>query len=375
MKPDHIPFLDVRPQEDADAVNSAIKRVIDSGQFILGPEVQAFEQEFAEASALKYAVGVGNGTDALCLLLEGLGIGPGDEVITTALSAGFTAIAIIRSGATPVFVDIDPRTFNVDPHCVRSAITPATKAVIPVHLFGLCAEMDALNTLAQQHQLHLIEDAAQAIGAQYRGQAAGSIGQIGCFSFYPTKNLGGFGDGGMLTTSEDALAQRLQLLRGHGMHPRYYHEMVGINSRLDAIQAAVLNVKIAHLDAWAQARQRNAQRYTELFESCGLNQRIGLPQYDEHCENILNQYKIRIRDERRAELRTYLQNRQVGTEIYYPVPLHQQHCFQSLGYEAGSLPETERAAAEVLSLPIYPEVTASEQQTVVHHIHQFFETK
>lgn len=372
-----VPLLDVSRSNTPlrDEILSAITRVIDSGAFVLGPACQDLEATVAAKCQTKYGIGCASGSDALLLALMALEVGPGDEVIVPSFTFFATASAVWRLGATPVFVDIDPRTFNVDPHCVRSAITPATKAVIPVHLFGLCAEMDALNTLAQQHQLHLIEDAAQAIGAQYRGQAAGSIGQIGCFSFYPTKNLGGFGDGGMLTTSEDALAQRLQLLRGHGMHPRYYHEMVGINSRLDAIQAAVLNVKIAHLDAWAQARQRNAQRYTELFESCGLNQRIGLPQYDEHCEHIWNQYTIRIRDERRAELRTYLQDRQVGTEIYYPVPLHQQHCFQSLGYEAGSLPETERAAAEVLSLPIYPEVTASEQQTVVHHIHQFFETK
>ncbi len=370
-----VPLLDISRSNSAlrDEILSAIAKVIDSGQFVLGPECTAFEKAVARVCHTKYAIGCASGSDALLLALMVLDVGPGDEVIVPSFTFFATASAIWRLGAKPVFVDIDPATFNIDSNAVEAAITPATKAVIPVHLFGLCAEMTSIREIASRHGIQVIEDAAQAIGAKCHGEMAGNLGQLGCFSFYPTKNLGGFGDGGMLTTSDETLNERLRLLRGHGMHPRYFHQVVGINSRLDSIQAAVLNVKLKQLDSWVSARQSNAQRYTDLFQAAGLSQQITLPQCLEHDEHVWNQYTIRVLGGQRDTLRAYLNERHVGTEIYYPVPLHQQHCFQSLGYLTGSLLETERAAREVLSLPIYPEITKAEQQAVVYHIGRFYE--
>jgi len=372
-----VPLLDVSRSNEAirEQILDAVVRVIDSGRFVLGPDVDELEKAVAAICEVKHAVGCASGSDALLLALMAINVGAGDEVIVPSFTFFATSSAVWRLGARPVFVDIEPRTFNMDPQSVRSAITPATKAIIPVHLFGLCAEMSPLRKLSEQHGIHLVEDAAQAIGAKYDGQMAGNLGQVGCFSFYPTKNLGGFGDGGMLTTSSDALARRFRLLRGHGMHPRYTHDVVGINSRLDSIQAAVLNVKLRQLGSWNAARQRNARRYTELFEGVGLEKQVVLPQNENHCEHVWNQYTIRIPAGRREALRDYLRERNVGTEIYYPIPLHRQKCFQSLEISTGSLPETERAAKEVLSLPIFPELLEAEQQVVVGHIRQFFDTR
>jgi dTDP-4-amino-4,6-dideoxygalactose transaminase len=301
-----------------------------------------------------------------------LEIGAGDEVILPSFTFFATASCVWRLGARPVFVDIDPVTFNLDPKHVEAAITRATKAIIPVHLFGQCAEMDAINALAQKYDLTVVEDAAQSIGASYRNRPAGSWGDVGCFSFYPTKNLGGMGDGGMLTASNEAMADRLSLYAAHGMKPRYYHQVVGINSRLDTFQAAALNVKIKHLDQWNRQRQQNAARYQQLFNDVHLDETIVLPQATQHQQHVWNQYTVRIPNGQRDALRTSLAEANIGTEIYYPVPLHLQECFAALGYSSGSLPETERAAAEVLSLPIFPELTEQQQVSVVRQIQKFF---
>ena len=299
-------------------------------------------------------------------------IKPGDEVIVPSFTFFATASAVWRLGACPVFVDIDPRTFNLQPDLVEQAISPETRAIIPVHLFGQCAPMDILRDIAQQHGIAVIEDAAQAIGARYQDRPAGSWGLVGCLSFYPTKNLGGFGDGGMLVTDDEELADRLRLLAGHGMRPRYYHSQVGINSRLDSIQAAALEVKLRRLETWTKARQANAARYHELFADYRLDQQLELPTIAPHCDHAWNQFTIRVSVGKRDLLREWLADRGIGAEIYYPVPLHQQQCFRSLGYQSGSLPETERAASDVLSLPIFPELTEPEQEYVVQQIGRFF---
>jgi dTDP-4-amino-4,6-dideoxygalactose transaminase len=276
-----------------------------------------------------------------------------------------------RLGARPVFVDVDPSTFNIDPADAASKVTERTKAIIPVHLFGQCADMTAIDSLAKRHQLLVVEDAAQAIGAEFQGRRAGSLGSIGCFSFYPTKNLGAIGDGGMLTTDDAALADRLKLLRGHGMQPRYYHQTVGINSRLDTLQAAVLNVKFPHLDRWTAQRQANADRYGKLLTEAGVARAIGLPTAMPERRHVWNQYIIRVAGGRRDALREHLTRSGVGTEVYYPVPLHRQECFKALDYQTGSLPVSERAALETIALPIFPELTAAEQETVVRRIAEF----
>jgi dTDP-4-amino-4,6-dideoxygalactose transaminase len=304
-----------------------------------------------------------------------LDLGPDDEVIVPSFTFFATASAVWRLGAHVVFVDIDPVTYNLDPQRVKEAITPATKAIIPVHLFGQCADMDALLEIAAEHDIKVVEDAAQAIGAEYRGRPAGSMGDAGCFSFYPTKNLGGFGDGGMLTTNDELLSHKLRLLAGHGMQPRYYHSVVGINSRLDTIQAAVLNIKLAQLGHWTAKRQENAARYDQLFAEHGLGKHLTLPQSPPHQYHVWNQYTIRVPGGQRDELRNHLTHANCGSEIYYPVPLHLQECFQPLGYERGSLPETEKAAEEVMSLPIFPELTAEEQQLVVERISDFLQSE
>ena len=369
-----VPLLDVvggnAPLRDE--ILAAIARVVDSGRFLHGPDCRELEAEVARRCEVPRAVSCASGSDALLLAMMALGIGAGDEVIVPSFTFFATASCVWRVGAQPVFVDIDPVTFNIDPQQVEAAITRATRAIIPVHLFGQCAAMDALNRIAQQHDLYVVEDAAQSIGAGYRNRPAGSWGHIGCFSFYPTKNLGGMGDGGMLTTRDETLANRLSLYAAHGMEPRYYHQVVGINSRLDSIQAAVLNVKMQKLDEWNMARARNADSYHELFTAAMLDQHIILPKTTQkHC-HVWNQYTIRVPDGQRDALRSYLAKANIGSEIYYPVPLHLQQCFEPLGYQVGSLPETERAANEVLSLPIYPELTEAHQAAVVDQIGRYY---
>jgi dTDP-4-amino-4,6-dideoxygalactose transaminase len=368
------PLLDVgrsnRPLRDR--LLAAIADVLDSGKFLHGPDCRKLEQSIAAMCGVEHAVSCASGSDALLLSLMAIGVGPGDEVITPSFTFFATASAVWRLGARPVFVDIDPATFHLNPQLVDEAITPATKAIIPVHLFGQCAEMDSIRQIAEREGLRVIEDAAQAIGAKHQGRPAGGWGDIGCLSFYPTKNLGGFGDGGMLTTSDAELARKLRLLASHGMEPRYYHSVVGINSRLDSIQAAVLNVKLEHLPTWNVQRRANAERYGEMFATLGLDRDLILPRTASGREHVWNQYTVRVPKGRRDALRACLAEQGIGSETYYPLPLHLQECFRSLGYDEDSLPETERAAREVLSLPIFPELTVAEQQAVVDSIAHFY---
>jgi dTDP-4-amino-4,6-dideoxygalactose transaminase len=370
MKSAPVPLLDVGRGNAPlrEEILAALARVVDSGRFLFGSDVQQLEKSVAELCGAQHGVACASGSDALLLALLALDIGEGDEVIVPSFTFFATASAVWRLGARPVFVDIEPHSLNLDPQQVEDAITPLTRAIIPVHLFGQCADMDAIGQIAARHGLHVIEDAAQAIGAKFNGRPAGSLGAVGCLSFYPTKNLGAFGDAGLLTTNDAALAERLRLFAAHGMSPRYYHQVVGINSRLDSLQAAVLNVKLTRLAEWTAARTTNARRYQELFNRAGLVGQITLPQADPRCEHVWNQYTIRIPHGQRDAVKAQLAAAGVGSEVYYPVPLHRQQCFQSLSYGAGSLPKTERAAAEVLSLPIFPELTAAEQETVVSRL-------
>ncbi len=369
-----VPLLDLGRQHAPlrEEIIAALSRVCDSGAFVLGPDVKTLEENVANYCQAGHAIGCASGSDALLLALMGCELGPGDEVILPSFTFFATASAVTRLGAKPVFADIDPVTFNVDPEAVARLVSSATKAILPVHLFGQCARMDAICRIGQAHGLAVIEDAAQAIGAELDGRRAGSMGDVGCFSFYPTKNLGGAGDGGMLTANRDDLADRLRLLRVHGMRPRYYHKVVGINSRLDSFQAAVLNVKLPHLDRWIAMRQANARRYTDLLSQSGLDGVLGLPACAPHRRHVWNQYVIRVADGQRDPLRQFLAEAKIGTEIYYPMGLHEQECFRDLGYAPGDLPETRRASQEVLALPIFPELTAKEQQHVVDRIGAFF---
>ncbi len=369
-----VPLLDLGRQHSPlkDQVTAALGRIWDTGAFILGPEVKQLEANVAEYCRVKHAIGCASGSDALLLALMALGIGPGDEVILPSFTFFATAGAVARLGARPVFADIDPLTFNLAPSEVQRLLRPTTKAILPVHLFGQCADMDAMERIAGSAGIPIIEDCAQAIGAEFSGRRAGSMGRIGCFSFYPTKNLGGAGDGGVMTTNDDALAQKLRMLRVHGMEPRYYHKFVGINSRLDSFQAAVLNVKFPHLDRWSEARAANARRYAAMFAAAGLDGVLGLPRHVSPGRHVWNQYVIRVPNGQRDRLRAFLAEAKIGTEIYYPLGLHAQECFRHLGYTEGELPETERASREVLALPIFPELTAEEQQYVVDRIAAFF---
>lgn len=368
----NVPLLDLRAQYATlrEEMRAAIDRVMESQHFVLGHEVEELERELADYSCVRYAIGCANGSDALLLALMALGIGADDEVITTPYSFFATASAITRLGARPVFVDINPQTYNIDVTQIEAAITERTRALIPVHLYGQCAEMDAISELSARRNLPVVEDAAQAIGADDGERRAGSIGAIGCFSFYPSKNLGGAGDGGMVTTNDDALAERLRLLRVHGGEKRYYHRVVGINSRLDALQAAILRVKLPHLDSWSDGRAGKAAVYEQLFTDAGLKENIQTPYVRDDVRHIYHQYVIRA--ERRDELFEHLKAHGVGTDIYYPVPLHMQECFGYLGYSAGDFPEAERAARETLALPIYPELSAAQQQYVVEVIDDFY---
>jgi len=364
-------FLDLKAQFSSirDEVLDAVTRVLDSQHFILGPEVQALESEIAEYVGAKFAVGCASGSDALLLALMALEVGPDDEVITTPFTFGATAGSIARLGARPVFVDIDPVTFNIDEKQIEKAITTKTRAIMPVHLFGLPAQMDAILSLARDRGLALIEDAAQAIGALWKGQGIGSLGTFGCFSFFPSKNLGGAGDGGMVTTHDPDLAQRLKTLRVHGTKKKYYYELLGMNSRLDALQAAVLRVKLRHLGDWAEGRRRNANRYKVLFREYCLEQVVTLPSAPETSFHVYNQYSIQVK--RRDELQRHLRERNIPTEIYYPSPLHLQPAFAKLGYHPGDFPNAESACANVLALPIYPEITEEQQRAVVAAIAEF----
>lgn len=369
-----VPLLDLKRQHGPlhEEMVAALSGVCESGAFVLGPEVQKLEETMQAYCGVEHAIGCASGSDALLLALMAVGVEKGMEVILPSFTFFATASAVTRLGARPVFADIDPDTFNIDPASVESLLTSATKAIIPVHLYGQCAEMDEIRRIADAVGAVVIEDAAQAIGAEYKGQRAGSMGQIGCFSFYPTKNLGGVGDGGMLTAGADDLADALSLLRVHGMRPRYYHQVIGINSRLDGFQAAVLNLKFAHLDEWTEMRQENAARYTEMFTDAGLDERIGLPATAPDRRHVWNQYVVRVPDGERDALRAFLAESKIGTEVYYPMGLHEQACFQYLGYAKGDLPETDRATAEVMALPIFPELTADEQAFVVSRMAQYY---
>jgi dTDP-4-amino-4,6-dideoxygalactose transaminase len=366
-----VPLLDLKAQYAPlrQDLLAAITRVCDSQRFILGPEVEALEGELARLLQVDHAVAVSSGTDALLLALMALNIGPGDEVITPAYSFLATAGSIARVGATPVFVDIDPPTFNVDPQRVAAAWTPRTRAVIPVHLFGQSAELDPLMALAHRHGVPVIEDAAQAIGGTYRGRMLGSIGAIGCFSFFPSKNLGAFGDAGLLTTGDAAIAKRVRMLRNHGQESKYRSVLIGGNFRMDALQAAVLRVKAPHLDAWTEARRLNAQRYRRMFDEAGLTDRIGLPIAAAERRHIYNQFVIRV--PQRDALKEHLEAEGIGCEIYYPLAFHEQPCFAPLGYKPGDFPVAEQAARESLAIPIYGELTEVQQQTVVAAIAGF----
>lgn len=365
-----VPLLDLRAQYATirEEIRAALDRVIESQQFILGPEVEALEREIADYSQCRYGIGVSSGTDALLVSLIAIGIQPSDEVITTPYTFFATAGCVARLGARPVFVDIDPRTYNIDPAGIEAAITVRTKAIVPVHLFGQMADMDPIMAIAQRHNLYVIEDAAQAIGAEYQGRRAGSIGHLGCFSFFPSKNLGGFGDGGMVVTNDADLADKIRLLRAHGAQPKYHHKLIGGNFRLDALQAAVLRVKLKYLDAWTAARQRNATRYRQLFAQSGMP--VGLPFDAGYGRHIYNQFVIRV--ERRDALMAFLKQKGIGTEVYYPVPLHLQQCFADWGHQTGDFPASERASQETLALPIYPELSEEQQSAVVDTIREFF---
>lgn len=353
-----------------DEVLGAITRVCDSQRFILGPEVDALEQELAAMLGAKHAIAVSSGTDALLASLMTFDIGPGDEVVTTPHSFFATAGCIARLGARPVFVDIDPVTFNLDTNKLEVALTSSTRAIIPVHLFGLVAEMDPILDLARRRGIPVIEDAAQAIGARYKDRQAGSFGACGCFSFFPSKNLGAFGDGGLVTTDDSALNQRLRILRNHGAEPKYFHKMVGGNFRLDALQAAVLRVKAPRLTAWTEGRRRNAERYRQLMKSTGLDSSVTVPVEPADHFHIYNQFVLRVTE--RDKLRAHLQSRGVETEIYYPVPLHLQECFASLGYRTGAFPHAETAARDTVALPIYSELTDEQLRYVVESMAEFF---
>lgn len=365
-----VPFIDLKAQYQSirTEIDTAVQRVFESQGFILGEEVSEFESATAQYCDSHAAIGCASGSDALLLALMALNVGPGDEVITSPFTFFATAGSIKHAGANPVFADILPDSFNIDPSAVDSAVTANTRVIMPVHLFGQCADMDSIWRTAANHDLTIIEDACQAIGATYHGRQAGVLGAIGCFSCFPTKNLGAAGDAGFITTDSPELADRISRLRVHGDVGGYEHHEVGFNSRLDALQAAVLRVKLAHLDDWSDARRQNAENYRELFSQYDLDDCISLPTESDGLHHIYNQFSIRVHDGRRDEVMQSLRTRQIGCTIYYPQPLHLQKCFASLGGQEGQFPESERAAAEVLALPIYAELPLSHQERVVQGI-------
>ncbi len=377
----NVPLLDLKAHHQPlrKELLAALEQVLDKNNFILGNEVAELEEKIAAYSQVRFGVGVSSGTDALLAALMALDIKAGDEVITTPLSFFATVGVIVRLGARPVFVDIDPVTYNLDPSRLEAAISPRTRAIMPVHLYGQCADMDPILEIATRCGLAVVEDAAQAIGSEYReGRRAGSMGVIGCFSFFPSKNLGGLGDGGMVVTNDQNLAERLRILRVHGAKPKYYHRVVGGNFRLDTLQAAVLNVKLGYLDRWTALRQHHAELYERLFQDAGLVEKchVRLPAavyktagVDHY--HIYNQFVIGVSD--RDHIQAHLKAKGIGTEVYYPVPLHRQECFHALGYHEGDFPEAERASRELLALPIYPELNEDQQHYVVQAMREWFE--
>lgn len=375
-----VPLLDLKAHHEPlhTEIMAALEQMFRSQAFILGPDVGKLEERVAAYCQTKYGIGVSSGTDALLIALMALRVGPGDEVITTPYSFFATAGAIVRLGATPVLVDIDPTTYNLDPSKIEQAMTTKTKAIIPVHLYGQCADMGPIMDIAKRHNLGVIEDAAQAIGSEYRdGRRACSMGTIGCLSFFPSKNLGCLGDGGMVVTNDPELAERMRVLRVHGSKPKYYHKLIGGNFRLDTIQAAVLNVKLNYLDGWTKRRQENAGRYEDLFKQSGLvrAEQVHLPmpvyrQSGARHYHIYNQFVLRV--QRRDDLLAHLKQTGIGAEIYYPVPFHLQECFLYLGYKEGDFHESERAAKETIAIPIYPELTKEQQGEVVEAVATFY---
>ena len=362
-----VPLCDIQAQyhELKPEFDAALARVLESGQVILGPEVAALEEEVARYCGVAYGVACGSGTDALSLALHALEIGPGDEVILPTFTFFATGGAVCRTGAKPVFADIDPITYNLDPFQVESKITPRTRAILPVHLFGQCADMEGLWNIAERHDLVIIEDAAQSLGAEYQGKRAGSLGGMACLSFYPTKNLGGFGDGGMVVTSDPDWAARMACLRVHGMEPKYHHKYLGWNGRLDAMQAAMLRVKLPHLDGWLEARQAAARQYDGLIEENHLGHFLRRPTVRPNRRHTFNQYVVRVSKGERDSLVQWLKAERIGCEIYYPVPLHLQECLAHLGYRQGDFPASEEACGCVLALPMFPELTVEQQRRVV----------
>jgi dTDP-4-amino-4,6-dideoxygalactose transaminase len=369
-----VPMLDLKAQYVAikAEIDEAIQKVVSSQHFINGPEVAALEEDVAAYSRVDHCIGVSSGSDALLLALMALDVGPGDEVITTPYTFFATVGAIVRLGAHPVFVDIDPVSYNIDPAGIEAKVTPRTKAIIPVHLYGQCADMDPILGVARRHGLAVIEDAAQAIGAEYKGTRAGAMGTIGCFSFFPSKNLGAFGDGGAVVTNDAGLASKMKILRSHGSSPKYYHKYVGGNFRLDTLQAAVLKVKLRYLDTWTARRQQNAAFYDAAFTRLGLRGPLLETPRVSHSRHIFNQYVVRFAE--RDAMQEHLKHRQIITEVYYPLPMHLQECFAILGLRRGDFPESEKAALHTLALPVYPELTQAQKQRVVDSVASYYQS-
>jgi len=363
-----VPLLDLQKQYDPirDEMVAAVTAVLDSQRYINGPKVVELEEQIAAVSDCKYALGVSSGTDAILNCLMSLDLGPEDEVITTPFTFFATVGCICRAGAKPVFVDIDPETYNIDPALLEAAVTKNTKAIMPVHLFGQMADMDPIMEVANKYNLAVIEDAAQSITSTYKGKKSGSVGLAGCFSFYPSKNLGGIGDGGMIVTNDEEYFEKLKMMRGHGSNPKYYHKYVGGNFRLDPIQAVALSVKLPHLDAWSEQRRQNAAYYDERFKGTV----IGTPKVSPDCISIYNQYCIQV--PKRDELRIHLREKGIGTEIYYPVPMHIQECFAPLGYKEGDFPISEKAAKELVAIPVFPELDEEQKAYTAQTILDFY---
>lgn len=366
-----VPMLDLTEQYQnlKPEIHAAMEEVMTKAHFILGPNVKKLESDVAEYSNSKHGIGVANGSDALNISLMGLGVGPGDEVIAPSFTFFATAGAIARTGATPVFVDIDPNTFNIDPAAIEKAVTDKTKAIIPVHLYGQMADMDRIKEIADKHNISIVEDAAQAIGSEYKGKKVGELGTVACYSFFPTKNLGAYGDAGMIITADDEIGEKMRVIRVHGSKPKYYHHVLGYNSRLDELQAAILNVKFPHLNDWSEKRREKAANYTKLLKEA-VGDLVTTPYEEEFNHHVYHQYTIRV--PKRDELQAYLKEQGVSTMVYYPQPLHLQPVFEYLGYKKGDLPETEKAAAEAISLPMFPELKDEQQAYVVEKIREFY---
>ena len=368
-----IPLVDLKAQYNSikDEIDSAIHRALQQGQFILGPEVKAFEEEMASYCGTRFAVGVASGTDALHLALLACGIKPGDEVITTPFTFIATAESIAKCGASPVFVDIDPRTYNIDSSQIEPKITSKTKAIVPVHLYGQPADMEPISKIGREHNLKIIEDCAQALGAEYQGRKVGSLGDAGCLSFFPAKNLGAYGDGGMVVTNEPQIAETVNVLRKHGSKTSYYHIMPGFNSRLDALQAAILRVKLSHLEQWNENRRSKASLYTRLLSSI---EGIDILHTEQNIKSSCNYYTICLKDPHidRDELRRHLESKDIQTAVYYPLSLHLQEVYKPLGYKPGDFPESEQAQERVISLPMYPELSEGHIEEIVDAINKFF---